>query len=111
MQGQKWPCFFRGSFPGKSVTKLITLFLREPSPGRYQCIKCNGLFNCDIFDPSVDGTYDFILSAFHDVDGLLSSTQIQVVVGQGGAQVSEPATMLLFGLGLHGFAGVGRKKA
>ena len=43
------------------------------------------------FDPTIDGTYDFILSAF-DASGQVGSTRIQVIVGAGATDVPEPAT-------------------
>jgi hypothetical protein len=61
------------------------------------------------FDPTIDGTYDFSLTAFSGTTEM-ASTNIQIIVGQGAAPVPEPATMLLFGLGLLGLAGVNRRK-
>ncbi len=51
---------------------------------------------------------DIYLSAF-DSGVQVARTDIQIIVGQG-APVTEPASMLLFGLGLLGLAGVSRKK-
>lgn len=62
------------------------------------------------FDPTVDGTYDIYLEAYDLSGAMKAHTEIQIIVGQGGAPVPEPATMLLFGLGLVGLAGVSRKK-
>lgn len=56
-----------------------------------------GAFWLDPNDPNSD----------YDVAGFFEGT---TVYGGGGAQVPEPATVLLFGLGLLGIAGVSRKK-
>lgn len=53
------------------------------------------------FDPTVDGTYDFYLEAY-GAAGLVARSQIQVIVGQGGAAVPAPAGLGLLGLGLLG---------
>jgi hypothetical protein len=60
------------------------------------------------FDNSVPGTYDFLLS-ISDGSNKIVETFMKVEVG-GGAPVPEPATMVLFGLGILGLAGVSRKK-
>lgn len=52
------------------------------------------------FDPTIDGTYDFYLSA-SDSSGVLARTSMQVIVGEGAtATVPVPAPLALFGLGL-----------
>lgn len=58
------------------------------------------------FDPTIDGTYDFYLTA-SDSSGVLARTSMQVIVGNGAtATVPVPAPLALFGLGLFalGFA-------
>ena len=62
------------------------------------------------FDPTVDGTYDIYLSAFNSNGTQLARTNIQIIAGASGAPVPEPATILLFGLGILGVAGVSRRK-
>jgi len=47
------------------------------------------------FDPTVNGTYDFYLTA-SDGGGEVARTEIQMVVGGGGAVVPEPSTLLSF---------------
>ncbi len=55
-------------------------------------------------DPAVDGTYNFFLSA-SNASGEVARTDIQIIVGQGGAAVvPEPASLALFGVALAGLA-------
>ncbi len=60
------------------------------------------------FDPTVDGVYDFYLSA-SDGSGEIARTEIQIIVGAG-APIPEPATMTLLGLGLAGLGLRARKR-
>lgn len=64
------------------------------------------------FDPTVDGTYDIVLTAFDTASnggGLLASTSIQIIVGAGGAPVPEGgATVLMMGTALLTMSGVRR---
>ncbi len=63
------------------------------------------------FDPTVDGTYDFYLSASNET-GELARTEMQIIVGQGGAAaVSAPGTLAMLGAGLAGLGFVRRKMA
>ncbi len=39
------------------------------------------------YDPTIDGTYDIVLSAFDGSGALLASTNIRVIIGAGGAPV------------------------
>ena len=65
------------------------------------------------FDPTVDGTYNLYLTASDQAGGQLARTDIQIIVGQGGASVPEPATLALICLGLAGigYSRQGKKKA
>ncbi len=61
----------------------------------------------DNFDPTTQGTYDFILSA-SDNSGELANTNIQVIVGP---PVPVPSAMLLMGTGLLGLIGWNYRKS
>ena len=61
------------------------------------------------FDARIDGQYDFYLAAFDDNGTQLARTEISIIVGDGATEVSEPATLALFGLGL-GCLAVRRRK-
>jgi hypothetical protein len=61
------------------------------------------------FDPTVDGTYDFKLSALNANGAQVASTNIQIIVGRGGSAVPDGGSMLaLLGSSLLGLAGVRR---
>ncbi len=66
----------------------------------------------DTLDPTLDGAYDFYLTAFNGQGNVLAHTQMQIIVGTGAVPAPEPATMLLFGAGFAGLIGsrVRRKK-
>lgn len=66
------------------------------------------------FDPTLDGTYDFFLTAYRGTGlnrSLVATTNITVIVGNGN-RVPTPGTLALAGLALAGLAvGTRRRKA
>lgn len=61
------------------------------------------------FDPTIEGTYDFYLSAFDDAGGQLARTDIQIIVGNGGSAVPDGGSaLLLLSAGLLGLFGYRR---
>lgn len=61
------------------------------------------------FDPTVDGTYDFVLSASRGGTEFVR-TSIQVIVGDGAAEVPAPGSLALVGLGVLGLASMRRRR-
>jgi len=63
----------------------------------------------DIFDPDVDGTYDFNLGAYAN-GNRIAQTSIQIIAGEGGQPVPDAgSTAALMGLGLLALAGLRRR--
>jgi hypothetical protein len=62
------------------------------------------------FDPTLDATYNIYLAAF-DGGSQVARSDIQIIVGAGGASVPEPSTLLLFGLGILGLGYAKKKRA
>jgi hypothetical protein len=62
------------------------------------------------FDPTLDGTYSFTLSAYR-TDDLLAQTSIDVIVGAGGATVPVPATLALLVPGFLALGWQARRRA
>lgn len=67
------------------------------------------------FDANVDGTYDFVLSAFSGATQV-ASVSIQVIVGAGapggagGPAVPEPGAVALLGMAIVGLGTVRRRR-
>jgi hypothetical protein len=63
----------------------------------------------DSFDPTVDGQYEFSLAAF-DHNGELARTKMSIIVGDGASAVPAPAAVWLFGTGMIGLVGFGKRR-
>lgn len=62
------------------------------------------------FDANVDGTYDFYLLARNGQGEEISRVDMQVIVGNGATEVSEPGALAMLGLGFAGLALMRRRQ-
>lgn len=65
----------------------------------------------DGFDPNVDGTYRFFLSALDEQGTELNRTDIDIIVGAGATDIPAPASLALLGMGLVGFGIMRRRRS
>jgi hypothetical protein len=62
------------------------------------------------FDPTVDGQYDFFLTALDGTGAELARTDMSIIVGAGASVVPVPAAVWLFGTALIGLVGFGKRR-
>ncbi len=65
----------------------------------------------DTFNPNLDGTYDFVLTALNESEETLAQTRMQIIVGEGATEaVPEPATILGLAIGAITAGGLLKRK-